>query len=135
MKKKDSRVKIEVEWKEEDKTKRVNLTKMLRKRSDELEDPKDEKKKTIKDAWIFSGSFIHFNEETDTRTYAANFSGIIVGIWPDRSTVIQYGIENGNPYEGKNLGIEIDETQVPKVDTKVTLILSKSESSPKKEGE
>jgi len=136
MKKKDSRVKLEVEWKEEETTKRVNLTKMLRNRSDDSEDPEGKKEeKKVEDAWIFSGSFIHLNQETDTRTYAANFSGIIVGIWPDRSTVIQYGIENSNPYEGKHLGIEIDESQVPKVGTKVTLILSKSESSLKKVGD
>ena len=134
LKQKNSRVTIEAEWKKEGKMKRVNLTEMLQSRED-IEDLTDEDApaKKIEDAWVFTGSFLHTDEKTGKRAYTANFSGIIVGIWPDPSTVIQYGIENGNPYEGKNLGIEINEAKVPDVGTKVNLIFSKFAPPAKKE--
>jgi hypothetical protein len=133
LKQKASRVKIEVEWKEGKATKRINLIKMLQSREDI--DEEDAPAKKVQDAWVFAGSFLHQNEKSKKPIYAANLSGIIVGIWPDPSTVIQYGIENGNPYEGKRLGIEINEKLVPKVGTKVDLVFSKFEAALKKNEE
>ena len=39
--------------------------------------------------------------------------------------MIQYGLASGNPYEGKDLGIEINEERIPKVGTKVNLVFSR----------
>ena len=130
MKQKQSRVKIEVEWKQEGVLKRVNLTSLLRDRQESAYDTatatEDKKKKEtqVQDAWIFAGSFLHMNKETGKKFYAANSSGILVGIWPDPSTVIQYGAESGDPYKDKHLGLEIHEERVPKVGTKVKLVFS-----------
>jgi len=131
LKQEDSRVKIEVEWKGEGGMKRVNLTSMLRSREGTEDDPgakdpaKEEGKAEVQDAWVFAGSFMHVDEESGARIYAANLSGIMVGIWPDRSTVIQYGVASGNPYEGENLGMEINEERVPKKGTRVNLVFSR----------
>lgn len=133
LKQKASRVKIEVEWKEGEATKRINLIKMLQSREGIDEEAAPAKK--VQDAWVFAGSFLLQNEKSKKPIYAANLSGIIVGIWPDPSTVIQYGIENGNPYEGKRLGIEINEKLVPKVGTKVDLVFSRFEAALKKNEE
>ena len=62
--------------------------------------------------------------ETKKPFYAANSSGILVGIWPNPSTVIQYGLSSGDPHKGKHLGLEIHEERVPKVGTKVKLVFS-----------
>lgn len=126
MQREESRVKIEVEWTEEGTKKRVNLTTMLRSREAGAEATRQVE---VQDAWIFAGSFIQGNRETGERVYAANLSGILVGIWPDPSTVIQYGLPSGNPYEGKDLGMEINEDAVPKVGTKVQLIFSRPDRS------
>lgn len=130
LKQKQSRVKIEVEWEEKGKKNRINLTSLLVDREgfeeDGAEPAKGEKKKEskVQDAWIFAGSFLHVSQKTGKPFYAANSSGILVGIWPDPSTVIQYGISSGNPYEGERLGLEINEELVPKVGTKVKLVFS-----------
>ncbi len=131
MKEELSRVKIEVEWEEDGKKKRENLTSMLRNREDADDgyttpDPKAPIVDTkIQDAWIFTGSFIHVDEKTKKQLYAAKSSGILVGIWPDPSTVIQYGIASGDPYAAEHLGMAINEDKIPKVGTKVKLIFSK----------
>lgn len=137
MKQKNSRVKIEVEWEREGEPKRVNLTSMLRDREGSEGGDKEtsataQRQKKLQDAWVFAGSFMHTNKNTGARAYAANLSGILVGIWPDPSTVIQYGIPSGNPYEGKGLGIEINKENVPDVGTKVTLVFSRHAPAQKK---
>ena len=131
LKREASRVKVEVEWTVDEKVKRVPLVSLLQKRVEPGEEEPDGKKRkdsSVKEAWVFAGSFIHQNPETGERIYAANRSGILVGIWPNPTTVIQYGIAEGNPYEGKNLGMAIREDQVPPKGTKVQLIFSKGGS-------
>lgn len=131
MKRGESRVKIEVEWEQEGARKRVNLTSMLRSREDTIDHTgvvvpeKQAKGLPTPDAWVFAGSFLQLNEESGERFYAANISGILVGIWPDPSTVIQYGLASGDPYKGEDLGMEIYEERVPKVGTKVKLVFSR----------
>jgi hypothetical protein len=117
----DSRVKIEIEWEESGEKKRESLTSMLRSREG------DEAKAgaEAKDGWVFAGSFMLPGQDGGERVYAGNISGILVGIWPDPSTVIQYGITSGNPYEGERKGLEINEKRVPKLGTKVKLVFSR----------
>lgn len=129
LKQKLSRIKIEVEWEEKGKKKRVNLTSLLKDREDvngtaATAGSKVKRVSKVQDAWIFSGSMVVENTQTGKPFYAANASGILVGIWPDPSTVIQYGVVSGNPYEGEHLGVEINEKNIPKVETKVKLIFS-----------
>ena len=140
MQREESRVMIEVEWQDEGARKRVNLTSMLRSRA-EMTDGTGEavqqdggKEIDVEDAWVFAGSFLQANRQTGKRVYAANLSGILVGIWPDPSTVIQYGVPSGNPYEGKDLGMDINEEQVPRKGTKVHLIFSRH-TPPEEQGD
>ncbi len=119
----DSRVRIEVEWEEAGEKKRESLTSMLRSREGGEAVPGEEK--AAKDGWVFAGSFMQAAQDGGERIYAGNISGILVGIWPDPSTVIQYGITSGNPYEGDHKGLEINEKCVPKVGTKVKLVFSR----------
>jgi hypothetical protein len=119
----DSRVKIEVEWEEAGEKKRQSLTSMLRSREGEGADAKAGTE--AKDGWVFAGSFMQAPRDGGERLYAGNISGILVGIWPDPSTVIQYGITSGNPYEGELKGLEINEKRVPKLGTKVKLVFSR----------
>ena len=127
LKQENSRVKIEVEWEDEGKMKRVNLTSLLRSREDgaDAQAEGEQGDADVQDAWIFAGSFMHTNQKSGARVYAANLSGILVGIWPDPSTVIQYGLVNCNPYEGERLGMEINEERVPDVGTRVNLVFSR----------
>lgn len=119
---KASRVKVEVEWTAEDGRKRVPLVSLLRSRRESGE---QEKTDAVVEGWVFSGSFIHQTPENGERVYAANRSGILIGIWPNPTVVIQYGLAEGNPYEGKDLGIEIREERMPKKGTQVQLVFSR----------
>jgi hypothetical protein len=119
----DSRVKIEVEWEEAGEKKRESLASMLRNR--EVEEAAAKAGAQAKDGWVFAGSFMQPARDGGERVYAGNISGILVGIWPDPSTVIQYGITSGNPYEGEHNGLEINEKRVPKLGTKVKLVFSR----------
>ena len=116
-------MKIEVEWEEAGEKKRASLTSMLRSREGDEAAPKAGA--VAKDGWVFAGSFMQPAQDGGERVYAGNISGILVGIWPDPSTVIQYGITSGNPYEGDHKGLEINEKRVPKLGTKVKLVFSR----------
>lgn len=123
----DSRVMIEVEWEEDGEEKRESLTTMLRNR--ELGEPTAEGAKAeareVEEAWVFAGSFMQAPPNGGEKIYAGNLSGILVGIWPEPSTVIQYGLRSGNPYEGKDLGMEIERERVPEEGTRVKLVFSR----------
>ncbi|QTN32837.1 hypothetical protein HZ994_11020 [Akkermansiaceae bacterium] len=118
MENKDSRVNIDVEWQDGAEKKRASLSSMLR-------DRQEGGGKPAKDAWVFAGSVMVPHPVTGARQYAGNASGILVGIWPDPSTVIQYGIPSENPYENSHNGLEIDEKHVPGLGTGVTLVFSR----------
>lgn len=118
LKRKESRVRIEVEWEKEGKKNRVDLSTILRNR-------KEDSEKKVEDAWVFAGSFLQPHPETGKSFYAANGTGILVGIWPDPSTVIQYGVASGNPYEAKNYGMEINGEKALELGTKVNLVFSR----------
>lgn len=121
-----SRVKIEVEWKDQGKLQRKSLTDLLRSRVDVESLPAGggDVDAEAREAWVFAGSFMDRKRENNEPFYAANLSGILVGIWPEMSAVIQYGIPSGNPYEGEHQGFEIDKDEVPALGTKVSLIFS-----------
>lgn len=131
LKRQDSRVRIEVEWEVGGVLHRVNLASMLRNREYDDEamldmEPLDEEDvEEVQDAWVFTGSFMHTNKETGERFYAANAGGVLVGIWPNPTSVIQYGRQSGNPYRGEHMGMEVNEEMVPKRGTKVKLVFSK----------
>lgn len=120
LKRKESQVRIEVEWEQDGGRKRANLTSMLKSREEDT----TREKSAPREAWVFAGSFLGKHPETGESFYAANSSGIMVGIWPDPSAVIQYGIASGNPYDGEGFGMEIDEKRVPALGTRVTLVFS-----------
>lgn len=128
LKQADSRVLIEVEWEEEGGKKRESLTTMLRNRElgEETAEGQKAAKKVVPEAWVFAGSFMQPTPKGE-RVYAGNLTGILVGIWPDPSTVIQFGLPSGNPYEGERLGLEVAGEQVPKLGTPVKLVFSKYE--------
>lgn len=129
----DSRVRIEVEWEINGKVERANITSLVRSRAGNDEEmwggmpaeaKEEEEPEEVSDSWVFTGSFVH-TQKNGERVYAANFGGVVVGIWPNPSAVIQYGKENGNPYYGPNLGMEVNDEFVPEKGTKVKLVFSK----------
>ncbi len=125
LKKKESRLQIEVEWEDNKQKVRHSLSSLMQSRQGE--DPREQNKvaakpKPAEDAWIFCGSFIHKPENGGPNAYAANLSGVIVGIWPDPTAVIQYGVPNENPYGNPEAGLEINEEKMPKLGTAVKLI-------------
>jgi len=130
LKRADSRVRIEVEWEVAEEVHRVNIADMLTNREfgdDSMfggEPPDDEEIEEVQDAWVFTGSFMHTNKKTGERFYAANAGGVLVGIWPNPTTVIQYGKRSGNPYRGDRQGMEVNEETVPGKGTKVKLVFS-----------
>jgi hypothetical protein len=125
-KKPESRVHIHVEWEEDSKKKRFSLHDLMQNRKEEEAVPEQPKVQIPEpqDSWIFCGSFIHGPEDGGKKVYAANISGVVVGIWPDPTALIQYGIPNENPYGDPGSGLEINEKNVPKTGTQVQMIFS-----------
>lgn len=121
-----SRLQIHVEWEEKSQKKRFALHALMQSRTEQ--DPTSDQKKSVvrlaEDAWVFCGSFIHTPEGGGAKQYAANLSGVVVGIWPDPTALIQYGIPNENPYENVGSGLEINEENMPKTGTKVQMIFT-----------
>lgn len=66
--------------------------------------------------WSFHGSL--FWEQR----YSADMDRSIVGLIPDDTVVVKTKAELGNPYQGENLGFEINKKNIPPKGTKVTLI-------------
>lgn len=108
------RMNIAVEYEEDGKTLRRDLSEFLadRKNPD----------KRVPDEWIFTGSF--FARKGERRVYAADASGSVIGLGLDGTSVIQFGKEMGNPYEDDDAGLEIRSDEVPAQGTKVKLIFS-----------
>lgn len=136
LKRTESRVSIDVEWEFGGQTERAPLASMLRNRTADEFDPYDpyygeqnaaaeQTQEEVEDAWVFAGSFFFTDRKTGKKIYAANAGGVLVGIWPNPSAVIQYGKRSGNPYRGAGLGMEVNEEMVPKEGTKVKLVFFK----------
>jgi hypothetical protein len=137
-----SHLSIEAEWKNGDETKRMPLHKLLVNRGHgddvtghgefppearaENDETQDGEIVYAENAWVFSGSFFHRREVEggEVEVYAANIGGIVIAIWPQPSSVVQYGRETLNPYRGENQGFEINVDQCPEKGTKVELIFS-----------
>jgi hypothetical protein len=112
-----SRLKIDVEWKDKKgKLQRIPLHKLLIDRGAK-EDAKEEER-YAKDEWYFNGSFFIDGK------YAAIDDATVIAVQPMGSSVIQYGIDAGNPYSGDHIGFAINSKLCPKYGTKVDLIFS-----------
>jgi len=127
-----SRVRIEVEWEVDGIVERANITSMIRRNTGSDEEMtyydapglQEEELEEVSDAWVFLGSIVGMHENGQ-RLYAANYTGVIVGIWANPTAVIQYGKKTRNPYRGTNQGMAVNADLVPELDTDVTLIFSK----------
>jgi len=128
----ESRVRIDVEWEVNGTVERANITSMIRKNTDDdtgmvynnAPNLQQDESGEVSDLWIFSGSLLR-TQENGKRLYAANYVGVVVGIWANPSAVIQYGKETRNPYRGTNQGMAVNENFVPELDTEVQLVFSK----------
>ena len=109
-----ARVDIHVEFEQEGKTVRHPLAALMTSRGD--------KEAAVPDYWIFTGSTF-FKHEGKSQ-YAADHSGIVIGIIPMGSSVVQYGELAADPYRGDNQGLEIDTEVCPPLGTKVKLVFS-----------
>lgn len=127
-----SQLRVQVEWEEGGETARLDLHKMLVPRTgDDMDYPgydaidRDDEEgegNAVVDSWVFAGSF--FYKRDDKNIYAANVDGVVVGIWPMSSSVVQYGKQTENPYHGENSGLAVNNEICPRVGTKVNLVFS-----------
>jgi hypothetical protein len=107
-----SRVEIDVEINVDGKDLRCSLSKLLVNRADQEAEAPNE--------WIFIGSTLI--ERNGKKIYAADDDGAIVSLVPNKSAVVQFGKESGNPYQGDDRGFELSQETVPEVGTRVKLI-------------
>ena len=127
-----SRISVGVEFEEEGKRLRRPLCDMLI----NLEKPDT----PVPDLWIFTGSYIHVDEEGKNH-YVADIYGHTIGLTSMGAAVIQFGERvagNHNPQggRGQDQGMRIKTDMVPKVGTKVRVIFSPyvEKNTPTKEG-
>ena len=83
---------------------------------------RERKDGVVADSWIFTGSA--FYTEEGKERYAADTTGSYIGVTPKGASVIQYGEKSGAPYQGEDLGMEVNESNVPASGTKVRLVFS-----------
>jgi len=114
LEKKQSRVNIEVEFGRRGERVRTRIADLLLNRQD--------RNAKIPNTWVFTGSA--FFKEDGKNRYAADRAGIVVGILPNGSSVVQFAEETGDPYQGDTLGLEANPNTIPAVGTKVKLIFT-----------
>jgi hypothetical protein len=140
-KKEKASMKIEIEVEGQEEFGRVNLNDFLTYRSGDDFDPMDIQKdkekeevdpdRPVKDSWIFTGSFFHETKEKK-KIYAANLGGVVIAIWPQPASVIQFGEETLNPHQSDNNGLEISGEHGLTVGTNVRIIFSQKKVVKKK---
>jgi len=111
---KQARVDISAEYVQDGKKQRRRITEFLvnRERQDGA----------VPDRWVFTGSAF-YKEEGKTR-YAADVTGVVIGLIPEGAAVIQFGEKAGIPYRGDDQGLEINTDTTPAVGTAVRLIFT-----------
>jgi hypothetical protein len=120
-----SRVNVEVAYEQDGKKRRRPVTEFLVSRENE--------EGAVADHWVFTGS-VFFKHEGKNQ-YGADHSGIVIGIIPNGSSVIQFGERAGVPYRGDDLGLEVNARTTPPAGTKVTLVFTSHEGKRKREGQ
>ena len=116
-----SRVDVEVEYKQDGKTRRRRIAEFLVRR--------ESKDGAVADHWVFTGS-VFFKRDGRNR-YAADYAGIVIGIIPIGSSVVQFGEQAADPYRGEAQGLEVNARTVPAVGSKVKLIFKRHEEKGK----
>lgn len=111
---KEALVSIAVEYERDGKPQRRRITEFLVNR-----ERKDGK---VADRWFFTGSYF-FTSGGKTR-YAADITGVVIGLIPEGAAVVRLGEKTGVPYQGENQGLEINTDTIPPVGTKVRLIFT-----------
>ena len=111
---KQASVSIAVEYDQDGKKQRRRITEFLvnRERQDGA----------VPDRWIFTGSAF-YKDEGKTH-YAADVTGVVIGLIPRGAAVIQLGEKVGIPYRGDDQGLEINTDTTPAVGTEVRLIFT-----------
>jgi len=117
-----SRVNIEVEYDQGGRKRRRRVSEFLVSRENE--------DGAVSDHWVFTGS-VFFKHEGKNR-YAADYSGVVIGIIPEGSGVIQFAEKAGVPYRGEDQGLEVNARTVPAAGTKVKLIFTPQEKKRKR---
>jgi hypothetical protein len=128
---------IEIEMDIDGEKTRVKLVELLSYRGgdnyDELmnssKEPDFDPDKPVTDSWIFTGSFFHQTKDKK-KIYAANLGGVVTAIWPQPASVIQFGEEHSNPYQGENHGLEISGEHPLTVGANVKVVFSKKKTTP-----
>ena len=111
---KQARVDIAAEYEQDGKKQRRRIAEFLvnRERQDGA----------VPDRWVFTGSAF-YKEDGKTR-YAADVTGVVIGLIPAGAAVIQFGEKAGIPYRGDDQGLEINTDTTPAVGTAVRLIFT-----------
>lgn len=117
-----ARVSLEIEYEERGEKQRHRVSELMASREQE--------EGAVPDNWVFIGSM--FVKQEGKNLYAADHSGVVVSVWPNGSSVIQFAEKTGNPYQGDDLGIEVDAEAIPPVGTEVKLVFTPYNGKEKK---
>jgi hypothetical protein len=120
-----SHVCIEVEYEKDGKKQRRRISEFLVNRQ--------QRDAVVPDVWIFTGSY--FGRREDKRVYAADVMGGVVGLGMERVSVLQFGEQLGNPYQGDEQGLEVNADTVPAKGTKAQLIFTPAQQKPQEKQE
>lgn len=110
------RLRLEVEWQADGKSKRVPLEKLLINRKT--------KKSPAELPWVFTGS--KFVKDIEGReVFLADSEQAFISLWWSPAVLINVAGEFGNPYRADDQGFEANTSAIPAKDTPVKLIFRK----------
>ncbi|MDP7254731.1 MAG: YdjY domain-containing protein [Planctomycetota bacterium] len=73
--------------------------------------------------WIFTGSRIR-DIEGAGKVFGGDYEKVSVGVWYDRSAILNYSVRSRNPYWGDDAGFMVNKDDSPPPGTKVTVIIT-----------
>ena len=76
--------------------------------------------------WVLTGSYFQRLSPDEPGVFAADETRSIIALWYDPSCLLNLAQDVGNPYRGEALGLELNSSVLPPVDTPVRLILRPS---------
>ena len=81
--------------------------------------------------WCFTGSY--FAKGTDGKEYyMSDVEGELIGVFYQRSAVVNFEEDAGDPYEGEDIGYAVNKGVIPPRDTPVKVVITLAEPTPNK---
>jgi hypothetical protein len=112
-----TRLLMDIEWKQNNKTHRQPVEKFLIGRSE------TNTVVATNLTWMFTGSHFATNPITGKQVFQADEEQAFIALWMQHAVLINLSTQHGNPYQGADQGFEVNSATIPPLDTPVKLVI------------